>query len=306
MNRVILLPVVIFFFAFTKSFSQGCSDAGFCTIGALAPYPVPDSSFKYLAKLSVSYGIGEQRTKHLQLIPELEVSFIKKNTIQLKVPYVSVHGNLGDNSGVGDVALSISQKIIDKENSDLSVTVGVKLPTGTTNTAENGISLPMPYQTGLGTTDLILGVSYKYKKWNLSSGYQRVLNNKNENGFLHSTDNSDVANKYFESNLLDRGDDALIRIERNFPGNKIKLFAGILAIYRLEADKIINDAGTQVALKGSDGLTLNVTGRAQYDFSVRSGVSLLFGTPVKFRDVRADGLTRKLVLTASYQVRFGR
>lgn len=306
MKKFAILITVILFSISVKSFSQGCSDAGFCTIGSLAPSVAKDSAFKHLAKLSFSYGIGEQNTTHIHVIPELEFSFFKNNTLQIKVPYISVSGNLGSNNGIGDVVFSISQKIIAKENSNLTVTAGAKLPTGTTDKIKDNVSLPMPYQTGLGTTDLILGASYQYKKWKFSSGFQKVLHNKNENHFLHSINNSTDANKYFESNLLDRGDDALLRIERNFTLHKIKFSAGLLAIYRLQKDKITNASGTQVALKGSAGLTLNVTGSVQYDFSKSSGVSLLFGTPSVVRDVRADGLTRKLVVTASYQYRFGK
>ena len=96
----------------------------------------------------------------------------------------------------------------------------------------------------------------------------------------------------------------MLRVERDFILHKLKLSAGLLAIYRLQEDKIIDESGTQVALKGSDGLTLNITGSVQYDISKHSGVSFLFGAPSVVRDVRADGLTRKIVATASYQYRF--
>lgn len=306
MNKIATLTFGILISMATKSFSQGCSDAGFCTIGSLAPSAANDSAFKHFAKLAFSYGIGEQSTTHIHVVPELEFSFFKNNMLQIKVPYISVNGNLGSNSGIGDVALSISQKIIARENSNLTIIVGTKLPTGTTDKSADNISLPMPYQTGLGTTDLILGAAYQYKKWKLSSGYQKVLSNKNENRFLHSATNSVDANKYFESNMLERGDDALLRIERNFAIHKIKLSVGLLGIYRLQQDKITDSSGTQFALKGSDGLTLNLTGNVQYDFTKHSGVSFLFGTPLAVRSTRADGLTRKLVVTIAYLFRFGK
>ena len=306
MNKIATLTFGMLISMAAKTFSQGCSDAGFCTIGSLAPSATNDSAFKHLAKLAFSYGIGEQSTTHVHVIPELEFSFFKNNTLQIKVPYISVNGNLGSNSGIGDAVLSISQKIISKKNANLTVTVGTKLPTGTTDKSADNIPLPMPYQTGLGTTDLILGISYQYKKWKLSSGYQKVLSNKNENRFLHSASNSIDANKYFESNLLERGDDALIRIERNFAIHKIKLSVGLLGIYRLQQDKITDSSGKQFALKGSDGLTLNITGGVQYDFTKHSGVSFLFGRPMVVRSTRADGLTRKLVVTVAYLVRFGK
>ena len=227
MNKRVVFTIILLSISI-KSFSQGCSDAGFCTIGSLNPSMPSDTSFKHVAKLSFSYGIGEQSTTHIHLIPELDFSFFKNNTLQIKVPYISVNGNLGSNSGVGDVAFSISQKIIAKEYSHLSITVGTKLPTGTTNKELENFSFPMPYQTGLGTFDLILGASYQYRKWKFSTGYQMVLSNDNKNNFLHSVNNSSDANKYFESNYLVRGDDALLRVERGFVSRKIKFSAGLL------------------------------------------------------------------------------
>lgn len=78
------------------------------------------------------------------------------------------------------------------------------------------------------------------------------------------------------------------------------------AIYRLQEDKITDASGTQVALNNSDGLTLNIAGSVQYEFSKHSGVSLLFGTPSGVSDVVTEGLTRKLVVTASYLFRFAK
>ncbi len=306
MNKIKVLAIAMLFLSSLQSYSQGCSDAGFCTMGTLAPASSVDTVLKHLAKLSLGFGIGEQGTRHINIVPEFEFSFFKKNILQIKVPYISVNGNLGSNSGIGDLSLSISQGIYSGDKSQLSITAGAKLPTGTTGKSKNGISLPMPYQTGLGTTDLILGLSYRYQKWNIGVGYQKVLRNGNKNKFLHSSDSIGVQNDYFESNLLNRGDDALLRIERNFDLKKIKITAGLLTIYRLQKDKITDVSINEIALSGSDGVTLNVTGNFLYNFSKHSGVNFLFGAPVMVRKTRADGLTRGVVLSASYLFRFGK
>ncbi len=287
--------------------AQGCSDAGFCTIGALQQRETNDSSYKHTAKLSLSYGIGEQGTVIFQTIPEVDFSFFKNNSIQLKIPYSFINGNLGNTNGIGDLAFSITQVLNENEYSKFNVTLGTKIATGNADLEANNRSLPMPYQVSLGTYDLIIGISYQFKKWNLSTGYQRVLLNENNNRFLRSywQDNSDAQN-YFESNLLNRGDDALLRVERNFGLHNLQLSAGLLSIYRLQKDKITIEDGSEIELNNSDGLTLNLTGSAQYNFSKRTGFNFSFGTPLVVREYRADGLTRSLVLTAAFNFHFAK
>lgn len=287
--------------------AQGCSDAGFCTIGALQQKEKPDTAFKHTAKLSISYGFGEQGTVILQAIPEVDLSFFKNNSIQIKIPYSFINGNLGNTNGIGDFTFSTTQTLNQKEYSKLNVTLGTKIATGNADLEVNNLSLPMPYQVSLGTYDLIIGISYQYKKWNFSTGYQRVLLNENKNRFLRSywQDNSEAQN-YFESNLLNRGDDALLRVERNFGLHNLQLSAGLLSIYRLQKDKITIEDGSEIALNNSDGLTLNLTGSVHYNFSKQTGFNFSFGTPLVVREYRADGLTRSLVLTAAFNFHFAK
>ncbi len=306
MKKRQLLFFAVLTLASPKMFSQGCSDAGFCSIGTLAPVSAADSSFHHSAKISLAFGIGERGTQHIHIIPEIELGFLRKNVLQIKIPYVIVNGDLGSTGGVGDLSVSLSRQMFSGNNSALSITAGAKLPTGKTDLAINSIPLPMPYQTGLGTTDLVLGISYRYRKWNAGLGYQKVMSNNNENKFLHSDDYVVERNGYFESNLLKRSDDALFRVERNFDLNKVQISAGVLTLYRIQKDKITDAFGKEISLDGSDGLTLNITGNFQYLISGHSGIGVLIGAPLIVRKVRADGLTRGLVLSASYQYRFGK
>ena len=79
---------------------------------------------------------------------------------------------------------------------------------------------------------------------------------------------------------------------------------GLLGIYRLTEDEITDDTGTQVAVEGSDGLTMNITATAAYAVSNRFGLQLMFGAPAVVRDVRPDGLTRSLVLNLGFRYNF--
>ena len=73
MKQIIFLAAVLTALIPLQSKSQGCSDAGFCTMGTLKPHSESDTSYRHSVKLSFSYGIGEQNTKITQVIPEFEL-----------------------------------------------------------------------------------------------------------------------------------------------------------------------------------------------------------------------------------------
>lgn len=306
MKKSLSFIFLLLIISILKVKSQGCSDAGFCTMGSLKHSEENDSLKLNTAKVILSYGIGEQGTTIIQTIPEVNFSLVKNNTIQLRLPYMFINGNLGSNEGIGDWALSITQSFVKKKKIKLNLTIGIKIANNHSDdligrvVTNELLPLPMPYQTSLGTNDLVLGTSLEYKRWYFGIGYQHVLVNKNKNGFLRIkwSDYAD-AQKYFESNLLDRGDDALLRIERIFNIKKFSCTAGLIGIYRMQKDKISNFQNEEIDVNGSDGLTLNLTGSTQYNFSQKFSLNISFGMPLIVREVRPDGLTRKLVLNTS-------
>lgn len=282
---------------------QGCSDAGFCSAGTMQNHNGQD---EYLNQSSVSanlnYGVGEQGVGIIQLVPEINIGFFTATQLQVKVPFMAVNGNIGSNSGVGDVIVSLSQKLpIDLKDGDILITAGTRLPLGTTDEKDNDRALPMPYQTGLGTWDGIGGISVRIKQWKISSGVQWVMNDQNKNGFLRAvwTDNED-AQKYFESNKLRRGNDALLRIDRSMKVGKLVITPGVLTIYRLNKDSYVNALGKRTNITGSDGLTLNLNLSADIKLNDKAALNLLAAFPALIRDRRPDGLTRSMVLSFSF------
>lgn len=295
---------IIFVLLFAKVFSQGCSDAGLCSIGNAHLENNPDSSHRFSAALTLSVGIGEQSTIISQVIPEINFSSTSSSTFQLKVPYTIVHGDLGNSSGTGDLSLSFLHRQREKKKVGLSWNAGVKIPTGNSNRKLSGNSLPMPYQTSLGTVDLIGGISIQYNSWNFTAGYQYVVWNGNKNQFLRPASSStDTEQNYFESNFLDRGDDALVKTDYEIKIGKTVLSPGLLALYRIQSDKIINTDGRKISLDGSSGLTLNCTCNFQFPLSSLLDMRLSGGAPVIVREYRADGLTRSVVFNLQFQLK---
>ena len=294
-----------------RSFSQGCSDAGVCTAGPIGEV-IEDSSatdaLRHVARFTFSYAIGEQSTVITQVVPELSLGITDRWGVQLKVPYMAASGNLGSNNGVGDPTITTSYAFIKETHRRLDGTVGVKLNSGNANTPSSSLDvLPMPYQTSLGTTDLLAGVNFRFGRWQAAVAYQHVLVNENENTFTHAgwMDDTDALG-YFESDGLLRASDAVARVQYGFNFGDLSLQPGLLGIYHVSKDQVhpFTFAEERVEVEGSDGLTLNLTADARYKFSDTWSLEASYGSPVITRDVRPDGLTRAMVLNVGLRFAF--
>ncbi len=287
-----------------------------------------DSTMKearHIARLMFSYAVGEQGVLITQFMPEIGLGITERLSIQLKVPYISASGNLGDNSGVGDLVTTFSYAFIKERTRNLTAIAGVRLPTGKfepenfnqATYGPNAQPLPMPYQVGLGTTDLLLGGQYRHMRWTGTLAYQHVLEQNNQSTFLHRYwQDVPEALGYFESFALERADDAVARIQYAIPIKRLTLQPGLLSIYhlgmdsRLEVDGPIDFIEPPPAIRrdieGSDGLTLNITADARYAITDQWILELAYGSPLLVREVRPDGLTRSMVLNLGLAYRFGR
>lgn len=302
--------------------AQGCSDAGVCTAGPIGEIPtVTDSTttedeHRHYARMTFSYAIGERSTTVLQVIPEVGFGITDRWGVQLRVPYMTIDGDLGSNSGVGDPVLTSSYAFIKEDHKRLDGMVGVKLNSGNANDNSDGSfidqvprSLPMPYQTSLGTTDLLLGVNYRYKRWTGALAWQHVLVHENKNGYLHLNwlDNA-VGRTYFESAGLERADDVVARLLFALPVGKLTIQPGMLVIMHLGEDTreqpVDFFTSERIAIEGSDGLTLNVTADLRYKLSRAWWLEASVGSPLVVREVRPDGLTRALVANVGLRFAF--
>lgn len=239
---------------------------------------------------------------------DFNFSLNRKNTFQVKLPYQSITGSLANTSGLGDISLSFTRNLISKEQFDVNLSVGTKLPSNSSDKTENGFPLPMYYQTSLGTYDFISGISIITKNWLFATGIQIPLN-KNNNQFLWgrwegSDESPAYIEKYSRANQLKRGTDVMLRIERNFRFSQFNFSAGLLPIYRITHDVIEIPDGNKIKVENAKGLALSAIVTAGYSLDVRNGIRLLVGHKLVQREENPDGLTRELVSTISYTYRF--
>jgi hypothetical protein len=311
--KIICFGIVIFISSLfsVSTFAQGCSDAGFCTVGALKPTTnQPETTKKNSQSITFLSPVGQGDENVFVWTPGLQYDYFTQSgwNLQGRITSNYASGNLGSVFGAGDVILSASRTKAIKGNWKFTPTLGVKIPLSQSNISSGGMPLPMQYQSSLGTFDLLAGITFSEKKWQFSAGYQQPLSGENKNGFLPEFWNGKPeANNYPPTFRFNRKGDVLLRATRIFAARNNFIFnAGLLGIYHLGEDKFTNpfDGKRVMAIDGSVGLTLNVTGAAYWQAGKRTRVGLSAGVPLVVRDVRPDGLTRSWVVSPEFSWTF--
>lgn len=308
----ILLLFTLGIFGYTEnSVGQGCSDAGFCTMGALRPGQKYSRRIQFkLRSVQVSQYLGITRFKDYISVTTAEatIGINDLNSIHIKLPYQSTVGPLGNFGGLGDVSLSYTRVLLAKESGQVSASLGLKVPTHQPdNIHESGLSLPMYYQSTLGTVDLIAGASWVGKRWLVAAGVQHALTTT-KSDFLWADwaghPMEDLILTYPQANALKRGTDLMLRIEYNLRLGDKNFYTGLLPIYRVQNDIITGPDGSKIEVAESNGLALSWISGASYQFSVQSGINAMFGYALRQRVKNPDGLSRKFVFTLGYEYRF--
>jgi len=294
-----------------RGFGQGCSDAGFCTMGAMKPDQTFNRKVDFkLRSLEISYYRGTSTLSPIiySVTADMSIGITKDLAFQLKVPYQWVNGNFGNTRNLGDISFSLTKTLISNQHIDLMVTLGGKIPTNKSNkTNENGLVLPMYYQTSLGSYDIVGGVSLLTRKWLLAFGYQQALT-ANENSF-HWGEWVNYPSREYLSNHdvgigLKRGIDLMFRVERNFRFINYSFNFGLLPIYRITPDQGIIITRENGGVVKTTGLALSALGGFTYHVNTTSAVKLLYGYKIVDRNVNPDGLTRDDVITMAYLLMF--
>lgn len=298
MKKIILIAL-LGLFSQQETNAQGCSDAGFCTL----PYrPAKAGWGKEMKRNGVtvesSYNIGEEQTTVIGLAIQYNRSIGRALTWSNKLTAANMHGSFGNAFNAGDLYSTISFVPAKGRTTNISLLAGVKIPFTRSNDKINGVSLPMVFQSSLGTYDLIAGASFLLSKWDINAAVQVPLINDNRNSFLSAY--SPIPG-FLSTNLFERKADALLRI--GYPltaGSKWTFNPNLLGIYHLGKDSYENVMGKRETITGSDGFTLNANLQVKYLMANNRSLQLSVATPLVVRDSRPDGLTRSLVISAGY------
>lgn len=297
------ITVCLFLLVFsTKLFSQGCSDAGFCSLQSATISTHEQTQF---VAVSAGYATGFEDLKYTNATVEYGIVTNKNWRFGSKLTFVNAQGSLGNKSGIGDLILSTNYTISNNHTQDWQFLLATKIPLNTANaTNSDGYLLPLDYQNSLGTLDLILGSSLVIdKRWEIGNGFQIPIVRSSINEFETTAITS---SKFVSTKNFSRKADVLIRFGYfyNLKKTKLQLKPNILAIYHLANDTFQLIENQNIEISGSKGLTLNGGLVSTYSISDKAQLELTAAMPFVVRDVRPDGLTRRFVVNLQYKISF--
>ena len=299
MKKVFLISAIILISNF--AFAQGCSDAGICSIGH--GFQSTDKDVKNSIEIATIFGAGESDVKYFSPYISYTRQINDKIELSTKVTFSTASGSFGTRGAFGDAFLIGKYSFAAKNNTQWSTLLGWKLPFTSSNLKINGYSLPLDYQSSLGTFDLFLGTNFKYRKWDFNAALQIPVFNNNKNSYFAAYSGTD---DFPTTNLFERKSDALFRATYtlNTKNQKFSFKPNVLFIYHLGEDSFENIFGKRENFVGSEGLTINGNLISTYNISEQKSIELSIAAPFVVRDIRPDGLTRSFVLALHYKISF--
>jgi hypothetical protein len=299
--RFIFILITLIQLSFHFAYGQGCSDAGFCTINSFKPNGSDSVELNNQLKIGAFYGNADNSISVYGGYIEFNRQLNKKFVLDAKLTTIAQNGNDFSTFGLSDIFLNINYKASEK----WKLTLGAKLPLSKANKIENNFALPMDYQSSLGTLDLILGIGYEIRKFQLVAAIQQPLT-QNDNQFISSNFPMDSKFRTFQStNKFQRSGDVLFRVSYPFKLNsKLKLTPSVLPIYHLTNDKYTDEFNLVSEILGSKGLTLNSNIYLDYEINTKNFLQINIGMPFIVRESRPDGLTRSIVMNFEYRIKF--
>ncbi len=254
-----------------------------------------------MVKAGVSVGAADYDINVFGTYLEYSRFFSNNFSLDAKLTTLSQSGNGISTFGLSDIFVNGNYKLGQKAQ----FTLGAKIPLSDANKMRDGLSLPMDYQSSLGTFDLVAGFGYTLGRVQLVAAIQQPLT-QNSNGFLAEEYPLDSRLRDFQStNGFERSGDVLLRASYPFNlGQKLKVIPSLLPIYHLSNDKFTDIDGIEQEIEGSEGLTLNWNVYLDYPINDSQNLQLILGAPFIVRDARPDGLTRSFIASLDYRINF--
>ncbi|WP_295795323.1 hypothetical protein [Mucilaginibacter sp.] len=294
-----------------NAFSQGCSDAGFCSLGVLKNNTndsVTLRNKKHVIDIGANYGLGEQNTSTINSYLEYLFNLNSRFSFQSKLTATYASGFLGSNFNIGDLYETVNYAPKQNSGNELAFVAGVKIPLSRSNDKNSdGKSLPLDYQASIGTYDVITGLNYVVnKKWEFDAAVQVPVVQVNQNSYSPAEFSDPRVLKFVPTNDFKRKSDLLGRLGYYFYLQKdnVSVKPSLSLIYHVGEDSYVNIAGRRAAIIGSRGLTVNGSVVVTKNFNNGNRFEVVAGAPFKTRKVRPDGLTRDAVLNLQYSIVF--
>jgi hypothetical protein len=299
MKNIFITIISILFTSIT--WPQGCSDAGICSVNK--GFVTDSIPLKNSLEFASIYSLGEADVQFVSHYVSYTKRFNPRFAFTSKVTLSTANGSFGTRTQFGDAFLIGNYTFKEKKAKQWSALLGFKFPFTNSNLKINGYSLPLDYQSSLGTVDVFLGTNLHYKRWDFNGALQIPVVNLNKNSYFKEYSGT---LDFPSTNLFERKPDALIRAtySLNTTNNKFTFKPNVLFIYHLGEDSFENVFGQRETIKGSDGLTINGNLITTYHINKQNQIELSLASPFVVREMRPDGLTRSFVFGLNYQYSF--
>ena len=282
---------------FGMTYSQGCSDAGFCTLANFKPMSTEEKPLENTIKAGISVGGADHNIIIVSIYKEYNYKK-DKYSFGAKASFLAQIGSEVQTGNIGDIYITNGYSFF----KDFNATLGLKLPLTDGNLTKDKNILPLDHQSSLGTVDLILGASYKIKNVQVALGYQQPLS-QNRNQFTSENIIGTFEN-YQTTRNYKRAGDVMLRVSYPFEFNKFKMTPSVLPIYHLSNDLYTDATNVEREISGSQGLTVNGNVYFDYKLNNKNAFQFNFGMPFVTRTARPDGLTRNWIATLEYAYSF--
>lgn len=282
--------------------AQGCSDAGICQLEGLAQqshYRVNELQSE--ARIGAAIGKADHGIAVYNAFLEYNRNINNQLKLELRLTMLAQHGLGISASGLSDFYLNGIYTLWKGGGFNF----GMKLPLSNGNRKLNGVSLPMDFQSSLGTLDGFIGIHHHSGNLTLSSALQYPLAQNKNQFFASQYPTSSELSSFQSTTGFERSPDWLGRISYSFKiGSLLQLTPGLLTIYHLRDDRYIDLSGIKRSIDGSRGMTANITLSAVVQIGIQGQIVLQTGIPMLVRESRPDGLTRSYVAGLEYRAMF--
>ncbi|MFN8281029.1 MAG: hypothetical protein U0V49_12190 [Saprospiraceae bacterium] len=281
---------------------QGCSDAGICQLEGLSQRSGYRSyELQSEARIGAAIGKADHGIAVYNAFLEYNRKINNQFKVELRFTMLAQHGIGISASGLSDFYLNGIWKLWKGGG----INFGMKLPLSNGNRKLNGVSLPMDFQSSLGTLDGFIGIHHQAGKLTLSSALQYPLTQNKNQFFASQYPTSSELSSFQSTPGFERSPDWLGRISYSFEiGSSLQLIPGLLTIYHLANDRYVDLSGVRRSIDGSSGVTANINLSAVLQIGNQGQIVLQSGIPMLVRKSRPDGLTRSFVAGLEYRAMF--
>lgn len=278
--KLILATILLTsFIPFQYIFSQ-CSDAGICSIGGHTE--TKQTSVNPLT-LNLSYGFSlsgkPENITYNSITTGINYRFNEMISAGAQLPYHFNTSNITDISGIGDLIVSVNYSHPLGKKDNLRFSVGGKFATGKTDKD----SLTLAYQTGAGTNDVLLAVTYEQREFFLGLGFQNPFGEANTGRYI-----------------LERSPDIMLRGGFNFIQEKYSLGLESIIVKRISKTKreVWNSTESGFTeIDNSDFIQANLMAKASLYVDRNITLSLNSAFPLLERKENFDGSKRSLTVS---------